>query len=423
VSPAAGAPQTALTVDLNRVRGFWMQRQGLLGDAGPDAASTIRRCGWPRTLGGVDAYLSLWTRCPSVERATVDSALADDAGLWIVPAARGCIYIVPTDQVAMAVQLGATAWWKRTRRDLAKVGVPEDEVRGLGEAVLAALGDGTLSVDQVRKALPDGAIRSLGAPGKKVGMSSTLPTALRLLEADGRIRRQPETARLDSQRYAWRRPAGGAFGGAVAPADEAALNENMASLFFRQAGPATLNEFCAWTGIGKRAGKAAIAALGLVEVAVEGHGACWLFEEDLDALRAATPADELPPVLLPFEDGYVSYRGALSCLARPGDLDRPVKIGGSGTERRLGDATAMWQRVVIDGGCISGYWEWDPDDERVVTGTFADLPAARARKLTERADAMGAFITEQLGTARAFSLDSDKQQRKRLAWLAAMTAR
>jgi hypothetical protein len=322
----------------------------------------------------------------------------------------------------MAVQLGAAAWWKRTRRDLVKVGVQEQEVHELGGRILAALADGMLSTDAVRKALPAGMLPSLGAAGKKVGMSSILPTALRLLEGAGRIRRQPETGRLDSQRYAWRLPQGAAFGGATAPDDEGALVQAMAALYFRQAGPATLNEFAAWAGVGKRHAKAAIAALALVAVGVPGLGDAWLFEDDLADLQASPSADELPPVLLPFEDNYVSFRGALSCLGQPEDQDRPVKIGGSGKGRRLGDAAAMWQRVVLHRGCIAGYWEWEPDAQRVVTATFRKMPADRAQELADRADRLTAFISEQLGHGRAFSLDNERQQRKRLGWMADATA-
>jgi len=50
-------------------------------------------------------------------------------------------------------------------------------------------------------------VRSLGEKGKKLGLSSTLPPALRTLEFEGRIERTLEGGRLDSERYLWRLPA------------------------------------------------------------------------------------------------------------------------------------------------------------------------------------------------------------------------
>lgn len=66
----------------------------------------------------------------------------------------------------------------------------------------AATGAGAVDPQQLKAEL-GGAVRSLGEEGKKKGVSTMLPTALGLLQADGRIRRVPLNGRLDQQRYAY----------------------------------------------------------------------------------------------------------------------------------------------------------------------------------------------------------------------------
>ena len=47
--------------------------------------------------------------------------------------------------------------------------------------LVAALADGPIATTRMRKGLPECVVRSLGPAGKRVGLSSTLPPALRAL--------------------------------------------------------------------------------------------------------------------------------------------------------------------------------------------------------------------------------------------------
>lgn len=90
--PATPAPR--LTVDLAHARAFWYRQQGLEAPVGETPHELVSRTGWVRTLGGIDAYLALWSRRPGLRRAAVDEALASRR-LAVAPAVRGCIYLVP----------------------------------------------------------------------------------------------------------------------------------------------------------------------------------------------------------------------------------------------------------------------------------------------------------------------------------------
>ena len=123
-----------------------------------------------------------------------------------------------------------------------------------------------MTPQQLRKAMPDGSIRALGDAGKKLGMSSTLPTALRFAEAEGRVQRVPIDHKLDQERYRW----GLRTTPLERPADD--LPGALAERYFSHASPATLKEAAAWSGASQRDLKPAIARLGLQPVAIETLG-------------------------------------------------------------------------------------------------------------------------------------------------------
>ncbi|MCB8813919.1 hypothetical protein LJD41_26540, partial [Escherichia coli] len=79
-------------------------------------------------------------------------------------------------------------------------GVEPAELDALIAAALQVLqAKGPLDPKQL-KALLGEAVRNLGEAGKRKGASTTLPTALGVLQSDGRIRRVPLNGRLDQQR-------------------------------------------------------------------------------------------------------------------------------------------------------------------------------------------------------------------------------
>ena len=62
-------------------------------------------------------------------------------------------------------------------------------------------------------------------------------------------------------------------------------------------------------------------------------------------------------------------------------------------------------RPILVGPCIVGFWEYDPDKQRVVHATFAKT-AARAA-LSSAAESLTAFLRDKLQHGRSFSLDTD----------------
>lgn len=67
-------------------------------------AAVLERSGWARTVGGVNPYLTLFSRAGTT-RAAADAAAKAHAILEL-PCARGCTHVVPAADFALALRLG-----------------------------------------------------------------------------------------------------------------------------------------------------------------------------------------------------------------------------------------------------------------------------------------------------------------------------
>jgi hypothetical protein len=399
------------SLTLAQARALWWHKQALAATGKRPLAALIGDSGWLRTLGGADAYLAARARRPGMPRAELDAAIAAGA-LCVRPAVRGCIYLVPASAVPDLLALNAEDWRRQTEKDLARIGKTMKVVEGLAPGVLAAL-TGPMTTDAIRKAMP-GEIPSFGDAGKKVGLSSPLPLALRLLELAGKIERTLDGGRLDTERYLWRRTAGEL----PAPArDREAQLAGVVDAFLGFAGPATLAQLSAWSGHPQRELRTAIARLDAAEVDVETLGAAYLRRADL----AARPPPPRGTALLALEDNYLNNHG-VAAVTDPRHHAFEVDLwGGTGKPAPLGKANHMLSRSIVVDGLIAGFWEVDPRSAGAVWHTFEPAPAPLAKALDELTAATARFLLDELGHARVFTLDTmdDVQTRAdRIAQLA-----
>src|SRR6478736_1037259 len=193
-------PAESLTPE--RLRAWSWHRQGLDGSvAGRTAEQVFARAGWARSVGGANPYLTLFARA-GIRRAHVDADVLAHRILEL-PVARGCTYVLGREDFAWALQLGRDAA-ESAFKVVGRLGVDRGEITLLEEQVLHTLAEaeGPMDPRQLRDELGD-SVRNLGEEGKKKGATTTLPTALGILQSDGRIRRVPATGRLDQQRYGY----------------------------------------------------------------------------------------------------------------------------------------------------------------------------------------------------------------------------
>jgi hypothetical protein len=380
----------------------------------------VTRSGFLRTLGGVDVYLALRARIAGFRRAAADAA-AEAGELQILPSVRGCMYLVPRAEAAWCLRMADLLSAARREREHQKAGIRRGEIEKVGQAVLAILTErGALTTDGIRQALPKGALRSLGDAGKKVGLSSPLPPALRLLEFEGRIERAPEGGRLDTERYQWRVAPANPFDADPVPGDPVAVYAHFAERFFSWAAIGTAGAFAEWAGISKRDAKAALERLPLTPVEARGLEGEWLVLESTASGRGAGSAAR-GVALLPFEDNLLHLHGP-AALVEPRYHQVAVPSWGSARPVRLGEARHMSFRSIVADGYVVGFWEFEPDRGEVVQACFAKVPRATRDAIEAEAVAVARFIQEELGHGRSFSLDTEEELRKRARQLAAFAA-
>jgi hypothetical protein len=372
------------------LRAWWWHRQGLDGSlAKATPAEVLERTGWARSVGGSNPYLTLFARS-GTSRADADEAVSA-MDIYELPSARGCTYVLPKVHFGLGLRVGEGAP-EADLRVLEKLGVTRKEVDKLCAAVLDALpAKGSLDPAQLRDKLGD-AVRNLGEEGKKKGATTTLPAALGLLQAQGLIRRVPVNGRLDQQRYSyakWTRP----------PFDGDAAQE-LARLYFDWIGPAAVGQFRWFSAFSAATTKAALPELTEVQGLL------------------------LPPALLAEFEAYRAPRkpvynllagiDALILLRRDHHALIDVDVTVPGDSKSLLNQPDLPDHPIVDRGRVAGLWQYDADAGRIVSWVF---DGKRDKALGEAIEKTEAFIRNELGDARSFSLDSPKSRAPRLAAL------
>ncbi len=380
-----------------KLRAWWSYRQGLDGRlAGQSAREVLRQTGWSRSVGGASPYLTLFARA-GLSRAAVDAELAK-LEIHELPSARGCTYAVPAEHYALALKVGQDFSSKTELATARKLGVKDSEVEKLKAAILKALGSGPLEPDALKSAVGNAA-RSLGPEGVKKGLATTLPLALGLLQSGGDIRRLPVNGRLDQQRYRYALWKPNPL--AKWKLDGAASFTELARLYYGWIGGAALSEFQWFSGLGVKAAQAATAQLKLVAL----HGDLLALPEDAAAFAKFQVPKKPHYVLTGSLDNIIHLRRSAGSLVEAGDMSRELLRNGS-----VQDLTG---HAILDRGRLVGLWHFDPEKDSIAWSSFVK----RDRALEEAVARTEAFVREDLGDARTFSLDSPKSRAPLIAAL------
>lgn len=394
--PATSLDPQLLTPEL--LRAWAWHKQGLDGTLqGASAAEVFTKAGWSRSVGGANPYLTLFARA-GISRPQAD---ADVLSLEIheLPTARGCTYVLGQADFAWGLQVGRGAA-VAPFRVLARLGVERGEITLLEEQILHALAEagGPLDPKQLKDELGD-SVRSLGEEGKKKGAATTLPTALGLLQADGRIRRVPVNGRLDQQRYAY-----ALWGLPPATMDESAARSLLMERYLGWTGGATFKQSQWFTGFTVADSKAAFAAVGAVQVPTAAGDVLWMLPDDVGRLAVFEAPAEQQIQLLAGTDALVLLR------RNAGDMFAEQDKG----KKELGAALALQADLpdhpILDRGQIIGLWQYDPRKGRVAYWLFGRPDPAVTQRIAE----VEAWIRDELGDFRSFSLDSPASRQNRI---------
>ena len=389
-------------MDAAKIRAWWSHRQGLDGRlSGQPPAEVLSETGWARSVGGANPYLTLFARA-GTPRETADKAAAK-LEIHELPSARGCTYVVPSSEFALALTI-AQNFGGAEMNTARKLGVTDKEIDKLCDAIVSALGKGALDPEELREAT-GGASRNLGPEGKKKGVTTTLPLALGKLQTEGEIRRLPMNGRLDQQRYRYTlwRP-NPLKKSKWSPAE---VYTELARRYFHWIGPTTLAEFQWFSGLGVKAAKEAIAPLKLSA----DSGERMMHPVDREEFEKFKAPSKPQFVLTGSIDGMLLLRRDVKGLLAPEDFDR--KIFGERGFMPAGSVMDLPNHAILDRGRVVGLWEYDPATESIAWVSF--LAENRAMKdAVRRAEE---YVRTDLGDARSFSLDSPKSRSPKIAAL------
>ena len=387
------------------IRAWWAARQGLDGSLGKlNSAEILERTGWARSVGGVGPYLTFFSRA-KIGRAAADAAVAKQQ-LHELPAARGCTYVVPASDFALALKVGEQFGFRQEMRVAASLGVTEKEIDKLCDAVSKSLAKNVLEPDEIRTSVGS-ASRNLGEAGKKKGLTTTLPVALGKLQSMGLIRRVPSNGRLDQQRYRYAAWPNCPLAKFKLSLDEAFVE--LALKFFRWIGPATLAEFRFFSALGVKASEQAVASLGLMPITEQDER--LMFPDDLDSLRSFKPPKEPRYSLVSGLDSIHALRRNVSDLIDP--ADEGIEVLGDRGHADLGALSDLPEHAIFDRGRLIGLWVYDPETNKIVWVSWVKSTAALKAAVSETEN----FVRDQLGDARSFSLDSPKSRIPRINFL------
>jgi hypothetical protein len=358
-----------------------MERQLLPPRAGVTVADVVDRGGWIPSAGGTGPYLAIRARIPSTSRQDVDDAVFGRMELLELPGVRDTAFLVPRDDAGLALAAGRRTYDERLR----KLPVDRRVTESLGAKILKVIGDGVFTTDQLRRALPPNSIEDLGEAGKRLGITSTLTVALKLLHAEGRVLRTNAEQRLDGKTHLYRR-----WPKEIDTTPPPDLDRTLATRFLSWSAPATTDDFAWWAGIGKRAAKEAVGPLRV---------------DDID----------LPPrrrddgiVLLPFRDNLFGLHRALQPFVE--DEDAEVMVT-SGKAVSASQTEMLHHNAIVASGILRGIWEYD--GEQIVTKLFGKAPRGLGDAIAE----METFIREQLGDHKYYAFDSGATRMKRVDFL------
>ncbi len=391
-------------MDQSKLRAWYAYRQGLDGSLeGKSAAEVFGRVGWARSVGGSSPYLTLFSRA-SLSREQAESAQAN-LEIHELPSARGCTYVLPASDFALGLAVGQ-GFSDGDMKTAEKLGVTRKEIDKLCDAVVSALQKSPLDPEGLREATGK-ASRNLGPEGQKKGLTTTLPVALGRLQLSGDIRRIPVNGRLDQQRYKYALWRPNPLRGFKLSREEAFTE--LARRYFSWIGPATIPQFQWFSALGVKAAKTAVEPLKLEPLA---SGDDRLL---LPGDRAKFEAFKLPKdphySLIAGIDSLLLLRRDLKTLLDPKDADRKVFV--EKDSKPLGGLADLPNQAIIDRGRVIGLWEYDQSAESIAWMSFVKKDQA----LQAAVSRMQAFVRDQLGDARSFSLDSPKSRAPRVAAL------
>ncbi|MEV7830740.1 winged helix DNA-binding domain-containing protein [Streptomyces subrutilus] len=286
-------------------------------------------------------FLSARARLAEGGPEVIERALYEDVSLVRLLSMRNTLFAVSAPLAPYVDASTARAIAAKERRTLLKhlaedgQGLDADWLAGAEEAALAALDTaGPATGSQLSAAVPALRLKITLGRGKKYEARTGIATrVIRLLAADGRIRRDRPRGSWTSSQYRWVHTAPWP----ALPASEA--RAELAGRWLRAYGPATEADLAWWTGWTRTDVRKALAAVGPDPVRLEDGATALVSPGDTGPEPAPEPWAALLPGLDPSGMGWADRSFHLDPAHRPALFDYAGNIG----------PTVWWNGEIVGG--------------------------------------------------------------------------
>ncbi|MER5551471.1 winged helix DNA-binding domain-containing protein [Streptomyces sp. NPDC002793] len=326
-------------------------------------------------------YLSVCARLTVPEVGAVERALYEDVSLVRLLSMRNTLFTMSTDIAPAVTASNARAVAAKERRKLvahlreADSGLDERWLADTEQQTLAALtARGHATGSELSAAVPALRTKITVFPGtRQETVQGVASRVLRVLAADGRIRRARPRGSWTSSQFRW------TAASPWPPSDPAAARADVTRRWLHAYGPASEADLKWWTGWGVRDTRAALAAVGAEEVQLGSGAAGWVAPGDLAAEPAPEPWAALLPGLDPSAMGWADRGFQLPVDHRAALFDRAGNVG-----------PTVWS----NGGIVGG-WAQRANGE-VVWRLLSDV----GRETAQLIEAEAARLTAWAGDTR-----------------------
>ncbi|MEU2248281.1 winged helix DNA-binding domain-containing protein [Streptomyces sp. NPDC019224] len=294
-------------------------------------------------------FLSVCARLAEPGVASVERCLYEDVSLVRMLSMRNTLFVVSDEMAPRVEAANARAVAAKERRNLLKH-LREDgnglDERWLDEAEKSALAfldeSGPVSGSELAAGVAALRTRITLFPGKKQEAVQGVATrVIRVLAAEGRIRRERPRGSWTSSQFRW------ALAQPRAEEETAPAQAELALRWLQAYGPGTEGDLKWWTGWGTREVRTALAAVEATEVLLDNGAVAWVAPGDTEPEPEPAPWAALLPALDPSGMGWADRSFHLSAEHRAALFDRSGNIG----------PTVWWNGEIVGGWAQRGNGE------------------------------------------------------------------
>ncbi|MFF2007764.1 winged helix DNA-binding domain-containing protein [Streptomyces sp. NPDC058195] len=276
-------------------------------------------------------FLSACARMTEADIAPVEQALYGDVSLVRQLSMRNTLFVVPRELAPCVDAANARAVAAKERRTFLKHlaedgnGLDERWLADTEQQTLTALTDrGTATGTELSAVVAALRTKITVFPGKRAeGVQGVASRVIRILAAEGRIRRDRPRGSWTSSQFRW------TISDPWPVEEPEQARADLARRWLGSYGPATEADLKWWTGWSLGQARKALAAIGAEQVLLDGGATGWVLPQDLDPEPAPEPWAALLPALDPSAMGWADRGFHLPIAHREALFDRSGNIGPS----------------------------------------------------------------------------------------------